>query len=381
MPNFTRIVSDAYEEILERAPDPGGLAHFNDRMNQGLSEADLREVLLRSDEYAQKNPPPGSMALRVDGSRFLDPRGNEVRPLGAIVCCDDAKANGWPLVTLAALDLFASHRLNYTHCRLGPFTAAGEDDPIYVGYVTTADGRVDLERFFPGFWDKARGIADHARQLRIYVEFDLIDRWVRQHGESDLPQVDPWSARNNIQGVDAGGLAIFQSAPAPIHERWVRKAVAELGGFENVLFQVGNEGFKSFSEAWELGVYGIVKDELRQHGFSDRPVATNTQDPGLESQLDYITRHVPQAQRAGAKPIVVNEYAPLPPSEVIRQVRRAQRFGTSFLYWRGDHDQGQWESTLAQLESFAPSGASAGSGRPGRATSGDRRPIPGSSAG
>jgi len=356
MPNFTRIVSDSYEEILERVPDPGGLAHFNDRMNQGLSEAELREALLRSDEYAQKNPPPGSMALRVDGNRFVDPRGNEVKPLGGIVCCDEAKTNGWPLVNLDVLDLFASHSLNYTHCRLGPFTAAGEHDPIYVGYVTVADGRVDLEQWFPPFWERARGVADRARQLRIYVEFDLVDRWIRQHGETDLPQVDPWSARNNIQGIEAGGLAIFRSAPAPIHERWVRKAVAELGEFENVLFQVGNEGFKSFSQAWEVGVYQLVKDELRRHGFSNRLVATNTQDPALESQLDYITRHVPQAQRAEAKPILVNEYAPLPPSEVLRQVRRARRFGTHFMYWRGDHGQNEWESTLAQLETFAASG-------------------------
>jgi len=218
MPNFIRIVSDAYEEILERAPDAGGLAHFNDRMNQGLSEADLREALLRSDEYAQKNPPPGSMALRVDGNRFVDPRGNEVKPLGAIVCCDDAKTSGWPLVTLDVLDLFASHGLSYTHCRLGPFTLAGEDDPIYVGYVTVADGRVDLEQFFPAFWQRARGIADRARQLRIYVEFDLIDRWVRQHGETDLPQFDPWSARNNIQGVEAGGRS-WSTSMSPCRRR------------------------------------------------------------------------------------------------------------------------------------------------------------------
>lgn len=356
MPNFTRIVTDAYEEILERDPDPGGLAHFNERMNQGLSEAGLREVLLRSEEYAQKNPPPGSMDLRVDGNRFVDPRGNEVKPLGAIVCCEDAKANGWPLVTLEALDLFASHHLSYTHCRLGPFTAAGEHDPIYVGYVTVPDGRVDLEQFFPAFWERARGVAAHARLLRIYVEFDLVDRWVRQHGESDIPEVDPWSARNNIQGIEVGGLAIFHSAPAPIHERWIRKAVAELGEFENVLFQVGNEGFKSFSEAWEVGVYDLVKDELRQRGFPDRLVATNTHDPGLESRLDYITRHVSEAPRAGARPIVVNEYAPLPPSEVLRQVRRARRFGTHFMYWRGDHDQSQWESTLAELGAIASSG-------------------------
>jgi hypothetical protein len=88
----------------------------------------------------------------------------------------------------------------------------------------------------PPFWERACGVADRARQFRIYVEFDLVDRWIRQHGETDLPQVDPWSARNNIQGIEAGGVAIFHSASAPIHERWVRKAVGELGEFENVLF-------------------------------------------------------------------------------------------------------------------------------------------------
>ena len=55
-----------------------------------------------------------------------------------------------------------------------------------------------------------------------------------------------------------------------------------------------------------------------------RLVATNTQDPGLESRLDYITRHAREAQRAGEKPILVNEYSPLPSAEVLRQVRRAE---------------------------------------------------------
>jgi hypothetical protein len=355
MPDFTRIVRDAYAEILERLPDPGGLAHFNERMNLGLSEADLREVLLRSQEYAERNPPappPDSLALRVEGNQFVNPRGEEVRLLGAIVCCEEAKRNGWPLVNLDVLELFASHRLNYTHCRLGPFTVAGEETPDYVGYLTLPDGRVDLEQWFPPFWERARSVADRGRQLGIYVEFDLVDRWIRQHGDTDLPQVDPWSAQNNIQGVEAGGLAIFESAPLPLHERWVRKAVAELGEFENVLFQVGNEGFKRFSAAWEVGVYNLVKDELRRRGFSDRLVATNTQDPALESRLDYITRHAREAQRAGAKPILVNEYPPLPSAEVLRQVGRARRFGTMFMYWRGDHGQAEWEATLAELRAI-----------------------------
>jgi len=215
--------------------------------------------------------------------------------------------------------------------------------------VTVLDGRADLDQFFAPFWGRGREIAARARQLGIYVEFDLVDRWVRQHGETDLPHVDPWSARNNIQGIEAGGLAIFESAPRPIHERWIRKAVAELGEFENVLFQVGNEGFKRFSVAWEVGVYDIVKDELRQRGFPDRLVATNTHDANLESRLDYVTRHTQEAQQPGPKPILVTEYGSLPSDQVILQVNRAHQLGTMFMYWRGDHGQAEWEATLAAL--------------------------------
>jgi hypothetical protein len=55
MPNFAPIIQIAYEEILERAADPGGLSFYNAQMNAGMSEADLRETLLRSEEYARNN--------------------------------------------------------------------------------------------------------------------------------------------------------------------------------------------------------------------------------------------------------------------------------------------------------------------------------------
>ena len=55
MPNFARIIQNAYQEILERAADPEGLRVYNIEMNAGMSEADLRETLLRSQEYAHNN--------------------------------------------------------------------------------------------------------------------------------------------------------------------------------------------------------------------------------------------------------------------------------------------------------------------------------------
>jgi hypothetical protein len=56
MPDFSRIISMAYLRILERPPDAGGLAAYNDAMNSGLTEAMMRESLLRSPEYAQRHP-------------------------------------------------------------------------------------------------------------------------------------------------------------------------------------------------------------------------------------------------------------------------------------------------------------------------------------
>lgn len=373
MPSFRHVIRDAYVEILLRPPDPGGLESFNSAMQQGLTLDAVREALLRSAEYSSRfpdNAAPSGMSLHVEGNQFVDARGERVRLLGAIVCCEESKQNGWPLVNLDVLDQFAARGLNYTHCRLGPFTVAGEGDPSYVGYPTTPDGRVDLDTFNAAFWDRCRAIAASARERRVYVEFDLIDRWVRQHGESDLPHVDPWRARNNVQGVEAGGLQVFERAPTPLHERWVRKAVSELGGFDSVLFQVGNEGFKSFSASWELGVRNIVKDELSRRGFPDRLVGTNTHDAGLEDQLDYVARHRQEAQQAGAKPILVNEYETLPSDEVLRQIQRARNLGTMFMYWRGDHARPVWESTLAALERTAASPTSSGrkGGRRGEAS-------------
>jgi hypothetical protein len=62
MADFSPIITQAYQRILGRAPDPGGLASWNRAMNDGLSEAGMREGLLRSPEYAQQHPDRASRA-------------------------------------------------------------------------------------------------------------------------------------------------------------------------------------------------------------------------------------------------------------------------------------------------------------------------------
>jgi hypothetical protein len=62
VPDFTRVINQAYVRILGRPVDPGGLESYNQAMNQGLTEAQMRESLLRSLEYAEKNPDPVARA-------------------------------------------------------------------------------------------------------------------------------------------------------------------------------------------------------------------------------------------------------------------------------------------------------------------------------
>jgi hypothetical protein len=58
MPDFSPLIREAYSEILGREADPSGLASFNRLMNDGMSEAAMREALLRSPEFAATHPDP-----------------------------------------------------------------------------------------------------------------------------------------------------------------------------------------------------------------------------------------------------------------------------------------------------------------------------------
>ncbi len=65
MPDFGRIINLAYMRILARPADPGGQENFDQLMNQGMTEAVMRETLLRSEEYAIKNPDQAAQAAKA----------------------------------------------------------------------------------------------------------------------------------------------------------------------------------------------------------------------------------------------------------------------------------------------------------------------------
>ena len=51
---YAHVIAYAYREILEREPDRSGLEAYDEQMRMGLTEAEMRESLIRSEEYRSK---------------------------------------------------------------------------------------------------------------------------------------------------------------------------------------------------------------------------------------------------------------------------------------------------------------------------------------
>lgn len=70
--NVDRIISRAYEDLLDREPDPAGLREYRRRMiDDGWGEAEVREAIRRSPEYREH--------MQGQRSRRDDDRGGAVR--------------------------------------------------------------------------------------------------------------------------------------------------------------------------------------------------------------------------------------------------------------------------------------------------------------
>lgn len=368
-PSFTKVITQAYRELLDRDPDPTGLAVYQQAMTNGLTEAALRESLIRSVEYLNKNPgptpsptptpTPGTMTpLRVTGNTFVNGAG-PVKLSGMVVCCDDpatdvdeALERGWPLIDNRTLDLLAEHKQNYTIIRLGPSInkdVFGDGElPGLDGYALSGN-KYDLNAWNPVFWSKVRTVLQHAREKGIYVNVSVIDSWVLDH------ELSPWNAARNLQGYEGGTLEVVRGAPSTVQERWIRKVVQETGEFQNVLYLDGNESFKGHvSQAWIHGIRDIVRSELANRGFGARLFSSNS---GITENVDFIVLHDQWIPEPGNLPIVVDEYPTRPVDAVLIDAKRGWDWGSvSYAYWRGEHPWSETERCLDGLKLIVEGG-------------------------
>lgn len=343
---------------------------------------------------------PKNLLLRVEGGKFVRGAGEVVRLQGAVLCCegpdpkhDLAKLHGWPIVDEQYIDQLASFGLNWTHVRLGPHSPSyeGEEFSAYawvasssavdlvplrsagwaqahrwasadeatkdlaahgVGIAAAVNLRVDLDTWNPVFWERAKRIAAHAKAMGVYLEVDLVDRWVSQH------ELSPLCRALNIQGVDECGLLAFDGPPLARQAAFIRKAVAELGEFDNVLWQDGNEAWKNPNASWSLAARDIVRAEETAHGFQHHPFGTNTGNALVITQVDYATFHGAGVHEqwtdgfARFWPTYTNEYDTLLPAAVMARAYQAKELGSTFQFWSGTLSEAERESVLRGLQAL-----------------------------
>lgn len=367
-------VNRAYAEILERPADAAGFADYVAAMKAGtMTEAAVRESMLRSAEYAAKNPDtpppiPSTMTpLRVVGNKFHDGAGLK-KLLGYIVCCndentpevDEALELGWPLVNVKALDQMKAHLLNYTDCRLGPSIdntvfKDGNGLPIgerpgMDGYLLVGDGaarKYDLDQWNPVFWERVRKVCSDSEARGVYVCFSIDDSWVLHHEHG------PFTAARNIQGYEGGSLAVVKHAPDARHEAWIRKVVRETCAFPNVLYLDGNESFKGQpSLDWLHGIRDIARDEM---GLSVRPFGSNSD---RTDAVDFLVSHHGTVPPVGSIPHLDTEYQPSPTiARILSNAKEAWDTGSaSFHYWAGEHSNAERAEVLAGLKAIVEGG-------------------------
>lgn len=297
---------------------------------------------------ATPTPPPQvnfHPPLRATSNGFQDASGRAVALHGASYFPPDSKAYGWPSrVSREKLEQISKAGMNFVAVRLGPFIerAEGSDQ---VGYKLYPGGKVDLDSWNDSFWGDMESFLRDANSLGIYVELDMIDAWGLER------RLNPWAGENNINGVDEGDCGILSGSITYRQQQWVNKVGELVAKYPNTLLQISNESgggncHGALKPEWELSVYRAIKSNLSWRGV-DRPVGTNSEDPTVEHNVDYVEHHSCSGFGSSSRPSGVNEWnCALPIAEFCARQKEAVARGGWFLLWGDNMAVSDWEEAL-----------------------------------
>ena len=141
------------------------------------------------------------------------------------------------------------------------------------GNAVDGEPRFDLTKFNPDYFTRLRDRVDAAGKRGIYVSVMLFEGWGLRHGNRGRAAPDGWAWRghpfhpdNNINGID--GNADGDSLTGEVHTltnpqvnelqaAYIRKVVDTVSDFDNVLYEVINEGGQ---KEWDWWVAKTVRD-------------------------------------------------------------------------------------------------------------------------
>jgi hypothetical protein len=169
------------------------------------------------------------------------------------------------------------------------------------GPGTAADGqpRFDLRRFDPAYFTRLSERIDAAGRRGIYVSVMLFEGWGLFHGNRRRGASEQWAWRshpfhpdNNANGVDAGGKvhSLTNKSVNEFQAAYIRKVVETVNHFDNVLYEVINEGGE---QAWDWWVVETVRQceraKPKQHPIGITGGGAENLQSMLASPADWIS--------------------------------------------------------------------------------------------
>lgn len=122
-------------------------------------------------------------------------------------------------------------------------TLAPKEGRYQSPWVQTDDGKFDLDRFDPAYFERLRSFIAAAGERGIVVEYVLFCPFY----EEILWEVNPMNARNNLSGAgEIPRTEAYATAHNDLLEKqlqFVRRAVGDVRDFDNVYFEVCNEPY------------------------------------------------------------------------------------------------------------------------------------------
>lgn len=123
-------------------------------------------------------------------------------------------------------------------------------------------GKFDLDQWNDDYFARLKDFLREADRWGVVVEFTLFCPYYRD----EMWELSPLNAKNNVNGIGNYGRTEVFLGKDPDMQRvmdsLVRKIVAELRAFDNVMFEICNEpySYKLVPDAWERHIAGVIAE-------------------------------------------------------------------------------------------------------------------------
>lgn len=216
------------------------------------------------------------------------------------------------------------------------------------GMALDGKPKFDLEEFDPEYFERLRARVKAAGERGIYVSVMLFEGWGLMHGNARSAASAGWAWRshpfhpsNNVNGVNADIAA--EAVKGPVHRlgnqaaneiqaAYIRKVVDTVNEFDNVLYEVINEGG---DQEWDWWVAKTIQDYERTKGKQHPVGITGHGAERLASMLASPAEWVSPGRADG--------YAEDPPAW---NENKVSLLDTDHIWGIGGSDAWVWKSFL-----------------------------------